>query len=137
MVAFLKRLIPNNRLRVKEVSLPLATSEVLGLGIDVMTLPEGHFACVGCKGYRFECSMILDSYRLEAGCMGCGKAYRFLFPFDCPLPSVSGRYSCFRHPDKGMVVIHNVGKLCVGCEKCRTQVIFDLKTKSNLVLADA
>lgn len=137
MVAFLKRLIPNSRLRVKEVVLPLATTPLLGSGIDVMTLPEGHFSCVGCKGYRFECSMLLDNRRLEAGCMSCGSSYRFLFPIDCPLPEASGRFSCFSHRDKGMVIIHNVGKLCVGCECCKTQIVFDLDTKSNLIIPDA
>lgn len=137
VASFLKRLIPNSRLRVKQVDLPLNTSRVLGSGIDVMTLPEGHFACATCGAYKFECSMLFDNYRLEAGCMNCGDAYRFLFPLDCPLPEMSGRFTCWRHRDKGMVIIHNMGKLSVGCEICNTEVIFDLDTKSNLIIPDA
>jgi len=135
VVNILKKEIPNNRLRVKEISVPLSTDTVLGQGIDVMKLPEGHFCCNKCHGYKFEISMLLDNFRLEAGCMNCNEAYRFLFPVDCPLPPVSGRYSCRKHPSKGMIIIHNVGKLCIGCESsCKTQIIFDLDTNSNIIL---
>lgn len=131
--ALLKRELPNNRLRVKELSLPLATSSILGDGIDVTTLPEGHFCCVHCKEYKFECSIMGDFHRLEAGCMNCGHAYRFLFPLDCPLPPRKGRFQCFKHMNKGMIVIHNIDKICVGCELCKTQIVFDIRTKSNII----
>jgi hypothetical protein len=133
--AFLKKEIPNNRMRVKEVNLPLSTSTILGDGIDVTALPEGHFSCVHCKNYKFEVSIYGDFHRLEAGCMHCSHAYRFLFPLDCPLPPNVGRFTCFKHKTKGMIIIHNVGKLCVGCESCKTQIIFDIKTKNNLILS--
>lgn len=141
--AYLKRETPNNRLRVKEVTLPAAFSNVLGEGLDVTALPEGHFSCIRCKGYLFECNIMGDFHRLEVGCMGCGHAYRFLFPLDCPLPPQQGRFMCYRrrdrlgrplnHQDKGMVIIHNSGKLCVGCEACATQIIFTTKTETNLI----
>ena len=132
--ALLKKEIPNNRLRVKEVNLPLATSPLLGSGIDVTAMPEGHFACAYCKGYKFEVSIMGDFKRLEAGCMECGHAYRFLFPMDCPMPPNVGRFTCFKHKAKGMIVISNSGKLCVGCEVCKTQIVFDIKTKDNILL---
>lgn len=135
--AYLKQVIPNNRLRVKEMTLPLATSEVLGSGIDVTTLPEGHLSCSKCSGYKFEAWMHLDNYRLECGCIECGNSFRLLFPIDCPLPPLSGRYTCKKHPEKGMIIIHNVDKLCVGCELCKTEIIFDIKTKNNLIITEA
>lgn len=136
MVAFLKKDPDKQKgLRVREISVPLATDVVLGSGIDVMTLPEGHFACNKCHGHKFECSIILDHSRLEVGCVNCNASYRFLFPLDCPLPPHKGRFSCKKHPEKGMIIIHNMGKLCVGCESCKTQIIFDLDTKNNLILA--
>lgn len=123
-------------LRVKEVELPLATSEILGSGIDVTALPEGHFSCVRCKNHKFECSVILDSHRLEVGCIECNSSYRFLFPLDCPMPPTPGRFSCKKHPDKGMIIIHNTDVICVGCEKCYTQILFQIKTYNNLILAE-
>lgn len=132
--AFLKRETPNNRLRVKEMNLPLATSKILGSGIDVTTLPEGHMSCNNCSGYKFEAHMYLDNYRLECGCMSCGNSFRLLFPLDCPLPEISGRFSCFRHPHKGMIIIHNSGSLCIGCECCKSQIIFEIRTKQNILL---
>lgn len=132
--ALLKKEIPNNRLRVKEMLLPIATSSILGEGIDVTAIPDGHFSCSYCKGYKFETSIIGDFHRLEAGCMDCGHAYRFLFPIDCPLPPQQGRFSCFKHKTKGMIIISNSGKLCVGCEDCKTQIIFDIKTEKNIIL---
>lgn len=135
MVNLLKKEIPNNRLRVKEMMLPIATSNILGEGIDTTAMPEGHFACNYCKGYKFEVSIMGDYHRLETGCMTCGQAYRFLFPLDCPLPPNVGRFQCFKHMNKGMIIIANLGKLCVGCESCKTQIIFDIKTNNNLILS--
>lgn len=133
--AYLKRDPEKQKgLRVRSKQIPLSTSDILGTGIDVMHLPEGHMACTICNGYKFECSIIGDFHRLEIGCMACGKAYRMLFPFDCPLPPQNGRFTCFKHPDKGMIIVHNVDVLCVGCESCKTEIVFELKTKSNLIL---
>ena len=123
---------------MKEVQLPLATSEVLGSGIDVMTLPEGHLCCVKCGKFSFECWVYLDNHRLEMGCMSCSASYRLLFPLDVDLSHFgkSGRYTCKRHPLRGFVVIHNVDVVSIGCESCITEVDIKLKTKSNLVTAD-
>lgn len=134
MVTILKKEIPNNRLRVKEMNLPLATGVLLGSGIDVTTLPEGHMSCTNCSGFRFEASLFLDNFRIELGCIGCGKAYRLLFPVDCPLPESKGRWTCFKHKDKAVIIIHNSGKLCIGCESCRSQVIFDVRPKDKNIL---
>lgn len=124
------------RLRVKEISLPIAHSNILGDGIDVTALPEGHFACNICHGYKFECSIMGDFHRLEVGCMECGKAYRFLFPLDCPLPPQQGRFTCFKHKNKGMIIIHNIDCLCVGCEFCKTQIVFKVKTNTNIIVPE-
>lgn len=137
VASFLKKLFPTNRLRVKQFEMPLMTSKLLGSGIDVMTLPEGHMSCVQCQGYKFECWNYGDSHRIELGCMACGESYRLLFPLDIVLPEKQGRYSCLRHPSKGMIVIHNIDVLSVGCECCYTEMNIQLKTKSNIILADA
>jgi hypothetical protein len=124
-------------LRVKEISIPLTTDSILGSGIDVTSLPEGHFSCQICKGFKFDCDIMLDYHRLEVGCRECGKAYRFLFPIDLPLPAQKGRFTCKKHPDKGMIIIHNVGMFSCGCESCATQIVFDVrKTKNNLILPE-
>jgi hypothetical protein len=122
------------QLRVREASLPLATSPILGNGIDATTLPEGHLSCVRCKGYKFEAWVYMDAHRLEMGCVQCNENYRLLFPMDVTLP-MDGRFICKKHPEKAMVLIHNVDVVCVGCESCRSEIQIFLKTKSNLVMA--
>ena len=124
------------RLRVKEVQLAQSESKILGTGIDVMTLPDGHLSCSKCSGYKFECWVYLDNHRIEMGCMGCGDSCRLLFPYDISLPGNGGRYSCKRHPKGAMIVIHNTDVLCIGCELCSSQMLIQLRTKSNLILAD-
>jgi len=136
-----------SRLRVNDVSLPLATSELLGSGIDVMTLPEGHLSCAKCGKHLFECWVYLDNHRIEMGCMNCGASYRLLFPLDVdllsPFSGKSGRFSCLRrkkghflHQNKGMVLIHNVDTICIGCELCNSEVQIKLKKAEGLILAD-
>lgn len=133
--AYLRRELPNNRLRVKEMSLPLATSEILGVGIDTTTLPEGHLACGNCARYKFEAWLMLDNYRIELGCLTCGQGFRLVFPVDMILPAEKGRWTCFKHPKAGIIVIHCSGNLCLGCERCKNQVIFDVKPKgTNLIM---
>lgn len=124
------------KLRVKEAVLPLRTSTVLGNAIDPMALPEGHLSCVRCKGHLFECWIYHGSNALEMGCIKCNESYRMAFPLDVKLPGNTGRFTCRRHPDKAMVLIHNVDVVCVGCEKCKTEIQIFLKTKTNLVMAD-
>jgi hypothetical protein len=145
VVEILKR--EHTRLRVKACELPLSMSGILGAGIDVMSLPEGHLSCPVCYGFKFECWVYLDNHRLELGCMKCGWSCRLLFPLDIDLMPFgkSGRYTCMRwdkethtipiHRNCGMIIIHNTDVLSIGCEKCRTEVDIKLKTKNNLVLA--
>tara|TARA_R110000868_G_scaffold369704_1_gene633134 strand:+ start:2109 stop:2519 length:411 start_codon:yes stop_codon:yes gene_type:complete len=131
MVEILKK--QYTRLRVKQVSAPLSTSPILGSGIDVMCLPEGHMSCANCAGYKFEASSILDAQRVELGCMGCGQAYRLLFPMDLAIP-FQGRFICKSHPTKGMIVIHNIDTLCIGCEICFTELQIKLRTETNIIM---
>lgn len=137
MVEILKK--QHTKLRVKQIDLPESKSPLLGAGIDVMTLPEGHMSCSKCSGYKWEAWVGLDNHRLEMGCLGCGHSCRLLFPLDIDLMAFggSGRFVCKKHPSKGMVLIHNSGYLCVGCESCRTEATVQLRTESNLVVADA
>lgn len=144
MTAILKKLLPSNRMRVKEVNLPLATSEILGNGIDVTTLPEGHLSCPKCSHYKFECWVYLDNHRIEMGCLDCGWSCRLLFPMDISLPGRNGKYACTRrivkgkrvdHSRKGMILIHNTDVISIGCEACSNQMIIKLESKSNLILA--
>lgn len=134
MVTILKK--EHTRLRVKEMTMPVNQSPILGLGIDVTAIPDGHLACVKCKGYKFECSIMGDFHRLECGCIGCGEAYRLLFPVDCPLPPQSGRFTCFKHKDKAMIVISNSGIICVGCESCKTEIRIRTRTESNIIIPE-
>lgn len=112
-------------------------SKLLGQGLDVMSLPEGHLSCSACSGYKFECWVILDSHRLEMGCCECGNATRLLFPLDVDLLAFgkAGRFTCKRHPKAGMILIHNVDVISCGCEKCNTEVDIKLKRASGLVMA--
>jgi hypothetical protein len=127
----------HTRLRVKETKLPEMQSKLLGNGLDVMSLPEGHLCCPKCSGYKFECWVILDSHRLEMGCMACGDSTRLLFPLDVDLLAFgkAGRFTCKRHPKAGMILIHNVDVISCGCEKCNTEVDIKLKKASGLVMA--
>lgn len=122
-----------SRLRVKEVELPASSSPILGAGIDVMTLPEGHLSCVKCHGHRFECWLYGDNHRLEMGCMKCNENYRLLFPMDVKWPQRHGRFVCQRHPTKAMILIHNIDVVSIGCELCKTEIDIFLDTKTNLI----
>ncbi len=132
MVHYIKKEKP--KMRVREQVLPASENVLLGEGIDVTKLPEGHLACWRCKGYKFECSLQGDNFRVECGCISCNEAYRLLFPITCPMPEQKGRFTCHRHPDKAMIVIHNVGYLSIGCELCKTQIIF--KIQEGLIIPE-
>lgn len=115
------------RMRVKEVNLPAAESPLLGVGIDVTTLPEGHLSCVKCHGYKFEAWIYGDNFRVEMGCIECNHSYRLLFPLTCQMPPQQGRFTCFNHPKKAMILIHNVDTVCIGCESCYSEIQFKVK----------
>jgi hypothetical protein len=123
------------RLAVRAAVLPATSSPILGTGIDVMTLPEGHLCCVKCGKHLFECWISADTNRIEMGCLRCNESYRLLFPMDVIIPCKFSRFVCRKHPNKGMVLIHNVDIISVGCESCTSEMQIKLKTKSNLVIA--
>ncbi len=128
------RAIGGPKLRVTAVDIPISTSRILGDGIDVVNSPDGHLSCPMCRGYKFECWALIDTRRIEIGCTDCNWSSRILLPIDVDLSELGmGRYSCKHHPDAGMVIINNSGKLCIGCEKCRTQVLVSLKTDKVLI----
>lgn len=138
------------RMRVKETSLPQNNSGVLlGRGIDVTNLPEGHLCCSKCHGYKFECWMFGDNRRIEMGCIECGESERLLFPLDVELAKATptqylgqynalgeGRFQCRRHPDKAMVLIHNVDVVSIGCECCFTEMNICLRKAKGIILTD-
>lgn len=131
MANFLKR--EKTKLRVKQSDLPMSSSPILGMGIDVATLPEGHAACPVCSGFRFEPWMYLDNRRVEMGCLKCGASYRFLFPLGILLPEAQGRFTCKKHPTAGFIAIHNTDILCIGCEKCATEIRIPTKIEDKSV----
>jgi hypothetical protein len=123
-------------LKVKDVLVSaLDRSDVLGVGIDVMALPEGHLVCNKCKKHKFECWIYGDNYVIEMGCMECGESYRLLFPIDAKLPDKAGRFTCLRHPGKGMILIHNTDVIGIGCESCFTEIRICLRKAKGIVLA--
>jgi hypothetical protein len=137
------------RLRVRQSTLPVS-STILGKGIDVMGLPEGHLCCGKCGSHLFECWMYGDVRRVEMGCMGCGESTRLYFPMDVKLDDVAGsdprfckndslgqgRFQCLRHPTKGMILVHNVDVVSIGCESCFTEINICLRKAKGMVLAD-
>lgn len=146
MVEILKKAIPSNRMRVKEVLLPTNYSPLLGTGIDVMSLPEGNLACPKCKEYRFECWVYLDNHRIEMGCMNCNWPCRLLFPLDVSIPGNTGRFTCSRkraggkpvdHSKKAMILIHNIDTISIGCELCSNEMIIKLRKAQGLIIPDA
>lgn len=132
MVHILKK--EQTKLRVREAKLPIVVDKILGKGIDVMALPEGHLSCARCGTFKFECWTYGDNFRIEMGCLECGENYRMLLPLDVHFPH-NGRFSCKKHPDKGMILIHNVDVVSIGCECCRTELDIKLKKAKGLVLA--
>lgn len=135
----------HTRLRVKAQILPISSNGLI-VDIDAMNLPEGHLACPICQGFKFEPWIMLDTHKIECGCTRCGWSCRLALPFDVDLSRFgkAGRFSCLRidkatgkftHQDLGMIVIHNSGTLCIGCEACKTEVRIRLKSKLNLVSA--
>ena len=139
----------HTKLRLKQSALPLA-STIIGEGIDVTKLPEGHLCCSTCSGYKFECWMYGDNRRIEMGCMQCGGSTRLVFPLDIKLDNYSkaapngiygkynaigeGRFQCGRHPAKGMILIHNVDVISIGCESCFTELNICLRKAKGIVL---
>ena len=123
------------RIRVKAYEAPLTGSKILGQGIDMMSMPDGHVACAACQNPFFECWVYLDNHRVEIGCMKCGNSYRLLFPLDVDLSQFAGgRFVCFRHPNSGMVIIKNTDCVCIGCQLCKSQVTISLKKSQNLLV---
>ena len=137
------------RLRVKESKLP-ASSLVLGKGIDAAEMPEGHLCCGKCGGHLFECWMFGDNRRIEMGCMSCNESTRLYFPQDIKLDEFAGsatrygrsdalgegRFQCLRHPTKGMILIHNVDVVSIGCESCFTELNICMRKAKGIVLVD-
>lgn len=124
------------RMRVKEFSAPLDEHVVLGQGIDVTKMPDSHLCCSKCSGFYFEAWLLLDARRIEMGCLKCGKMERILFPVDLKLErfGTNGRFTCKRHPTKGMVLIKNQETVCIGCECCVTEIQIKVRTLTNLVV---
>lgn len=112
------------KLQVRDIPLPMPDSPLLSTGIDVTTLPQGHLICWKCKRHLFECSVYGDNHRVEMGCIECNQNYRLLFPLTVTMPTAQGRFTCKKHPDKGMVLIHAASVVCIGCEKCNTEIRF-------------
>lgn len=124
------------RLRVKEVRLPCSTDPALGTGIDITKLPEGHLCCTHCGKPFFECWVDLPNHRITMGCIHCGSSYKLLAPLDVDLKALGqGRFSCHRHPKSGLVLIHNVDVICIGCQYCDTEADIKLRKSSGLILA--
>ena len=143
------------RMRVKQSALPVSAT-ILGNGIDVTQMPEGHLCCGKCGEYRFECWMFGDNRRIEMGCMNCNEATRLYFPLDIKLDDLAGssgriggegfygrsdalgegRFQCLRHPKKGMILVHNVDVVSIGCESCFTELNICLRKAKGLVLVD-
>ncbi len=117
------------RLRVKEVELPITDNKILGLGIEIASAPNGHMSCPHCKGFKWEVWTSISNVRIEVGCMGCGWNTRLLIPIDVEINRLGqGRFSCMKHPRKGMIIIKNDSCVCIGCELCKSQAILDLRT---------
>lgn len=133
MAILLKKEKP--QMRVKAFEDVLSSSSILGDGIDVLKMPDSHLCCNKCKGFSFECWVYLDTHRIELGCLKCGDATRLLLPLDIDLSvfGKAGRFTCFKHGDKGFIIIKNNNVLCVGCESCRTQILLKLKSDSLIV----
>jgi hypothetical protein len=121
------------RLRVKQGALPRSLT-ILGNMLDATQLPEGHLACSKCSGYKFEASGYPGGSKMELGCINCNERVYIMFPMSCAIPE--GRFICKRHPNKAMIVIHNVETVCVGCESCKTEMHIVVKDKGGLILAD-
>lgn len=121
------------RLRVKQIAVP-QQGGILGAMLDATQLPEGHFCCSRCLKYKFEASGFPGGNKIELGCMECGERYYMYFPVGCEVPE--GRFYCKKHPKKGMILIHNVETVCVGCESCKTEIQIKVKDNGGLILAD-
>jgi hypothetical protein len=119
------------RMRVKEIPLPM-THSILGNLLDATNLPEGHLSCPKCKQFRFEASGFPGGCKVELGCTVCNERIYMSFPTNTKLPT--GRFSCWKHPKKAMMVIHNVETVCIGCESCRTQILIKVD-KQGILLA--
>ena len=130
-ITFLNR--TKSRMRIKEYKPPTSLS-VLGNVVDATTLPESHLACAKCSGYKFEVSGFPGGSKVEMGCMACNERLYISFPTDCVVPE--GRFYCKKHPKKGMILIHNVETVCIGCESCKTEMQIKMKDKGGLILAD-
>lgn len=122
----------HTRLRVKKRILPKSQG-VLGDLLVATDLPEGHCACSKCDGYKFEAFGFPGGGKIELGCVQCGGRFYLMFPVDVNLPE--GRFICRTHPEKAMIVIHNMKVISVGCECCKTEININVDTKSNLILA--
>lgn len=132
MATYLKK--EKTKLRVREFRIPRAVS-VLGNILDATKLPEGHLCCSRCHGYKFEASGYPGGNKIELGCVDCNERIYLAFPIDVVVPP--GRYGCWKHSNKGMIVIHNLDVLCIGCESCKSEIRIEMKKKDGIIIADA
>lgn len=122
----------HTRLRIKKRILPKSKG-VLGDLLMATELPEGHCSCSKCDGYKFEVFGYAGGSKLEMGCVHCGNRLYLMFPVDIQLPA--GRFVCKKHPDKAMIIIHNMKVISVGCECCKTEININVDITNNLILA--
>lgn len=124
------------KMRVRAHEAPLTGDKILGEGIDIISMPDGHLACPMCASPYMECQVALDRHRLEVGCCRCGWSTRILFPYDIDLFVLGGNgiFRCKKHANE-MVVIKNDDTVCIGCRYCNTEARIKLRTKSNLIVA--
>lgn len=121
------------KLVVREVPLAMPDSPLLSTGIDVTTIPQGHLCCWKCHKHLFECWVYGDNHRVEMGCMECNQSYRLLFPLTVSMPPKQGRFTCSKHPTKGMICIHANNTICIGCESCKSEIRFLLKEEGLII----
>lgn len=111
-------------LRVKQQNLPLSASPILGDGVDVTKLPDGHLCCAQCGKFRMEAWVTMG--KVTCGCVSCGHATALLFPTTVVMPS-DGKFTCKKHPSAASIIISNHGIICIGCEKCKNEVRINVK----------
>ena len=143
MAIFLKKQA-KPKLYVKKYWKSFSTNPLLGTGIDVKEMPDSHICCVNCSKPFFEVFVDSANHKIQIACLSCGWDTKLLFPFDTDIKGriADGKFQCFRHQEikDGMipafVLLKNTDVFAIGCQHCATEVILDLRTKSNIILAN-
>lgn len=106
-----------------------------GGGIEVIQLGQGHISCPNCGKSFFHVETEPNKYKVLISCSKCSYSTHLIFPYNQDLSQFgSGEFKCGTHRNSDMAIIKDGSSLCIGCRKCDSQIVLELKPDKGIVL---